>query len=152
MIRLNHFRALGFLTVLLAASHFPMDAATPAHLDIAIPESNAYKQFTKRQPTDLSKLLYLIERFQNSDAEIHYDGYSYKAPFAASIARYFLAVHYQKETVPAWIMRWCNTSLGGKLIYVRFRDGKVRLSRDVLMEEWKALEQVIVNSKMVASS
>ncbi len=140
------FHAGFFGAVLLMAVPFLTCASPPAGSFPSILESRAYKQLKRRPPSDLSKLLYLIERFQSSDIEIYYDGYYYKAPVAALVAKYFLMAQYKKETVPAWIMRWCDTSIGGRLIYVKYPDGKFRFSREVLMDEWKDLEAALASS------
>ena len=117
----------------------------PSTPPASIEESSAYQAFKKRPVNDCSRLIYLIDHFKESDLEINYDGYYYKAPFAAAIARAFLAANYRRETVPQWIMKWCNTTIGGHLIYVKFPDGKHRLSRDVLLDESKSLERAITS-------
>lgn len=118
----------------------PAPAAAVSFLPPAA-ESQAYKDFTNRPPSDFSKLLYLIDRFGSSHIEIYYDGYYYKAKAASLIAKAFLVVHYKKETVPEWLLRWCNTSVGGEIIYVKLPDGSFRRAHEVLTEEWEMLEK-----------
>lgn len=107
-------------------------------------ESKAYQQFKTRPVSDLSKLIYLIDRFGTTKVEIVYNGHYYKAVFAASLAKFFLSQNYRKETVDQWIMKWCNVSIpSGNLIWVRFPDNKFKLSRDVLKGELIELENAM---------
>lgn len=107
-------------------------------------ESKAYQQFKTRPVSDLSKLIYLIDRFGGTKIEIVYNGHYYKAVFVASLAKFFLTQNYKKETVNEWIMKWCNVSIpSGNLIWVRFPDNKFKLSRDVLKGEMAELEKVL---------
>ncbi len=107
-------------------------------------ESAAYQQYKNRPDSDNSKLIYLIERLGDAPIEVLYDGHYFKAPFVAKVARWFLGRHYRKETVKQWIMKWCNASVpGGNLIWVKMSDGKFKLSREVLSDELKLLEETI---------
>lgn len=106
-----------------------------------IVESKAYQQFKTRPVSDLSKLIYLIDRFGATKIEIVYNGHYYKSIFAASLAKFFLSQNYRKETVDQWIMKWCNVSIpSGNLIWVKFPNNKFKLSRDVLRAELVELE------------
>ena len=134
------FRLMSLIPVFLALFQFSVHAAPSENSLPPILESKAYEQFKRRPVSDLSKLIYLIDRFGPSGAEIYYDGHYFKAPFAAWVAKAFLARNYKKESVQDWIMKWCHTSIGGELIYARFPDGKFRRSSEVLLEESKALE------------
>lgn len=124
----------------------PVSSAPPVNSLLEIQESKAYRKFENRPPTDLSKILYLIERFEATDMEVNYSGHYYKAHAAALIARFFLATHYKKETVSAWVILWCHRSIDGQLIYVRYPNGKFSLSRDILIREWKNLELVLAQT------
>lgn len=105
-------------------------------------ESQAYKQYRNRPVSELSKIIYLIDRFMNSDIEVLYDGHYFKAQFAGRVARWFLAAHYRKEKAEQWIMRWCNTTVpAGNLIWVKLPDGSFVLSREILLEELKKLNE-----------
>lgn len=137
-----------FLLLSLLFSHGRPLAAEPYALLYsgfpAIEHSKAFGRFLKRPPTDRSKLLYLIDRFAESKVQILYDGHYFDTAFASQFARWFLARHYRDESPRRWIMRWCNTSiLSGELIRVRLPDGEFRLSREVLLDELKALESVL---------
>lgn len=136
----NVFRKVSFAALLLLAFQFPVYSLPTAEYFPPLSESKAYQNFKRRPSTNFSKIIFLIERFEPTGAEIYYDGLYFKAPFAAWVAKSFLARQYRKESVEEWIMKWCNTSIGGKLIYAKFPDGKYLPAREVLLEEWKALE------------
>ena len=105
-------------------------------------KSNAYRQFASRPYSELSKLLYLIDRFGDTNYEILYDGHYYSTRFAKQLARWFLINHYNKQKTEKWIMEWCNKSIGGNLIWVKYPEGSLRLAREVLFEELKELEKM----------
>lgn len=133
--------ALLFLPVFFTGS---VQAAEKVKTELPpIEESKAWQQFKTRPVSELSKLIYLIDRFGGSKIEIVYDGRYYKAAFGAQLAKFFLAQNYKKETVDAWIKKWCSVSMGGNLIWVKFPDNRFKLSRDVLKQEIEALEVLI---------
>lgn len=106
-------------------------------------ESMAYQQYQRRPKTDLSKLLFLIDRFGQSKVEIIYDGFHFPAAKAAGMARWFLSRNYKKQTPEAWIFQWCNTTVPrGKIILVKLPDGSTELGREVLLGELAALERL----------
>lgn len=137
------FRIVSLMVILMALAPFSVQATPASNSLPPILESKAYQQFKRRPVSTLSKLIYLIDRFGPSGAEIYYDGHYFKAPFAAWLAKAFLVRNYRKESVEEWVMKWCHTSIGGDLIYARFPDGKFLRARDVLMEEMKALETTL---------
>ncbi|MBN1688642.1 MAG: hypothetical protein JW893_06040 [Candidatus Omnitrophica bacterium] len=109
-----------------------------------IEESKAYLKFLESPKSDYAKILFLIDRFGEADAEIIYEGYVFSTTFAAHFARQFLSRQYRGETPEKWIMRWCNTSvIKGELIWVRLPNQKYKLSREVLLEEVKVLEECL---------
>lgn len=107
-------------------------------------ESKAFQQFRTRPVTDLSKLFYLIDRFSGTPIEIVFNGHYYKTAFVAQLAKFFLAQNYKKETPKQWIMKWCNVSPQGTLIWVKFPDNSFKLSRDVLLSELEELEKALM--------
>lgn len=116
-------------------------------------ESKAYQQFKSRPVSELSKLIYLIDRFGGTKIEIVYNGNYYKPAFVASLAKFFLTQNYHKEKINEWIMKWCNVSIpSGNLIWVRFPDGKFKLARDVLKAETAELEGVIKSQETAKTS
>lgn len=109
----------------------------------SIEDSPAFEQFLMRPKSELSKVLFLIERFGDQPVEIRYDHHYYTAEFSARVARWFLTRNYKKETAHQWIMKWCNRSVpGGNLIWVKLPSGKNRMAREVLLQELNDLEKV----------
>ncbi len=109
---------------------------------LPLKDSPAFQQYLRRPKNDLSRLIYLLERFGQSDVEIIYEGFHLPAAKAAPIARWFLGRNYRHEPPSQWIYQWCNKTIpNGKLILVKFSDGTVRLGREVLFEELAALEK-----------
>ena len=145
-------RVVAILIASLATFQTLGYTANPNESFPPVNESKAFELFKQRPHTDFSKLLYLIDRFENSGIEIVYEGHYYKALFAARLARWFMVRNYRKESPTEWIMRWCNTSMGGKLIYVKFPNGKFRLSREVLMEELRVLDAALANEQMMVAA
>lgn len=140
--------ALLFLPVIFPAPLQAAEKTKSAQTNLGnfppVLESKAYQQFKTRPVSDLSRIIYLIDRFSGTKIEIVYNGRYYKAAFVASLAKFFLTQNYKKETVDEWIMKWCNVSIpSGNLIWVRFPDNKFKLSRDVLKGETAALEAVL---------
>jgi len=116
-------------------------------------ESVAFKQYQTRPKSELSKLLFLIERFGNTDFQILYDGHYYSTRFAKQVARFFLVSRYEKEKAEKWILKWCNkTVFGGNLIWVKFPDGSTKLARELLMEELKVLDDVETVKEVIEPS
>ena len=106
-------------------------------------ESMAYRQYQRRPKNELSKLLFLIDRFAQSKVEIIYDGFHFPAAKAAGMARWFLSRNYKKQTAEEWIFQWCNTTVPrGKIILVKLPDGSTELGREVLLGELAALERL----------
>ncbi len=118
-----------------------------------IRESKAYQKFARRPLTDFSKILYLIDRYGDSQIQIVYDNQTYTAPFATTVARWFLARNYKKQTPSQWINQWCHTSvMSGHPIYVKLPNGEFRLAKEVLLEEQAALEEVIKENQEIANA
>lgn len=131
--------------LLLAVSPALIAALADSNVCGPLRESKAYQQYRLRPPSDFSKLIFLIDRFATCEIEIVYDGHYFKAPFAARVARWFLATNYKKEnTAKAWIMRWCNVTIPkGTPIYVKLPNGKFRLAREILIEETEELDRTL---------
>jgi hypothetical protein len=106
-----------------------------------IEESLAFQQYLERAVSEESKLIFLIDRFGESDFQIVYEGHYFNAPFAARVARWFMARRYREQSAREWIMTWCNSSVpAGNLIWVKLSNGKFKLSREILLVELKVLE------------
>ena len=135
--------ALLFLPVLFPESVQAAEKIKLGQNFPSIEDSKAYQQFKTRPVSELSKLIFLIDRFGSSPIEVVFNGHYYKAMFGAQVAKFFLAQNYRKETVKEWIMKWCNVSPEGNLIWVKFPDNRFKLARDVLQQEVVGLEAVI---------
>lgn len=133
------FTCLSFSAVLCAAPHKPIgDYLSP------LEDSEAYKQYKLRPQSDFSKMLYLIDRFKESNFEVLYEGHYFGSVFAANFSRWFLSKNYKNEPLDEFIMSWCNrTFLKKELIWIKLPDGAFRLGREVLQEELKNLEAVL---------
>ena len=136
---------MGLLFVGIYFSASPQ-AFAKKYVMASVPECAAFKQFQMRPVSHLSKLLYLIDRFGTLDIQVRYDGHDYSAAFVARLAKWFLARNYNKQEPREWVMRWCNTSIGGQLIWVRMPNGSYRLAREILLEELDALEKAMIES------
>ena len=107
-------------------------------------ESEAFEQYLKRPQNELSKLLYLIDRFGDTDIEILYENIYYKAVFVSRTVRVFLAIHYQGETAERWIKQWCTTSIpSGKPVWAKLPDGSFKLARELFLEELDFLADTV---------
>lgn len=119
----------------------------------SIRESKAYKKFAVRPLSNLSKLLYLVDRFGESEIEIVYDNQTYKASFANTVVRWFLARNYKKQTPEEWIQKWGSYTIGSnKLIYAKLPNGEFRIAKEILMEEMALLEQTLRENQMNVQS
>jgi hypothetical protein len=109
-----------------------------------IRDSKAYKKFAVRPLSDLSKILYLIDRFGEADIQVVYDNQSYAAPFATTVARWFLARNYKKQTPQDWVQQWCSHSImTNKLIHIKLPNGDFKVARDVLLAEIEAIDEIV---------
>lgn len=114
----------------------------------AIKDSKAYQQFLMRSPSELSKLIFLVDRFKESQVKIVYDDTPYEAAEAARHVMKFLSSNYKGEKAELWINKYATRSdPGRKLILARFKDGKVRKAKEVLLEELKDLEAAYQEDK-----
>jgi len=108
-----------------------------------IQESTAFKKYQNRTPTELSKLIYLLDRFNTVDTEIQIDGNIYTAEKAFPYGKSFLAKNYKKENAADWLREHCyRTKDENKVIYIRAYGEKFRPFRDVLIEELERLNQI----------
>ena len=110
-------------------------------------DSAAYRQFLKRRETEMSKLLYLLDRFKEVDFKVLYDGAEYDSAGALREAKKYIGRHYNKKDKAAeWIKRHAYRSEpGGRIIYLKF-SGETQqfVLRDLLLEELEALERARV--------
>ena len=95
----------------------------------------AYKQYQKRPKSELSKILYLMDRFKAAPLIVIYDRSEYESDVALKYAKSYVAKHYHREDAQKWIQENAYRSLSGGVIYIKFPDGERKLLRDVLIEE-----------------
>ena len=153
MISKFKMTALVLLMILLnAGTGFSDESDKPLYPGFTpIIQSNAFQKFLSRPVNDESKILYLIDRFADSNIEIVYDGHYFSAALATSVAKWFFSRRYHKETPKQWVMKWCNSTVpSGNLIWVKLPNGKFKLSREILLAEVKSLDEAY--AKRAASS
>ncbi len=100
----------------------------------------AYAQYSRRPSTELSKLIYLIDRFKETALQVLYDGYEYTAPEAARYAKNFLAKNYKEGSADSWVKNHCYRTEGGSIIYLKDPAGELRPLQDVLLTELETLQ------------
>lgn len=119
--------------------------------DFGIPDirgSVAYKNYLMRPTTELSKLLFLLERLSEAKFQVLYAKAYYDVDFVAPLARWFLKYRYTNQTAEKWIALYCSTTvLSRERIWVRLENKKFVLSRDVLMDELRRLEKTYSEDK-----
>lgn len=110
-------------------------------------ESDAFARYRKRMKTELSKLIYLLDRFNTPDMEIKIDGNTYRSELAFPFAKAFLAVYYKKEKAEVWIQKYCYRSpFTNQVMLGCMKDEKCVPGRDLLLgelEELRKAEQII---------
>lgn len=105
-------------------------------------DSRAFKAYEKRPKTELSKLIYLIERFNIEGIEIKIDGNIYPARLAYAFARMYLGLNYSQEKAEAWIEKHCYRSpFTNEVMLVRVDGGEYGVGRDFLLRELEMLRQ-----------
>ena len=115
-----------------------------------ISESEAFQRYKKRIKTELSRLIYLLERFNSPEMEIKIDGNTYRSEQAFPFAKAFLAVYYRKEKAEVWIQKNCYRSpFTNKVMLGCLKGEKCVPGRDLLLNELKELRlaEQIANSK-----
>ena len=121
-----------FVLFVFSYSAFALKAST---ITTPAPQSPAYQQYLKRPKNEMSKLLYLMDRFKQAPLTVIYDRVEYESDIALKHAKSYVAKHYQRQNAAEWIQENAYRSLHGSVIYVKFPDGEKRVLRDVLIEE-----------------
>lgn len=136
MYGVNKMKKLGLLAVfgmMLAQIAFGQGLAD-------LRDSSAFRQYQTRPKTELSKLIYLLDRFNAPGIEIKIDGNIYTTDKAFPYSKGYLAKNYKKEKAEDWIRAHCYRSMeGNKIIYMRVDGSDFRPVRDMLIEELKRL-------------
>lgn len=108
-----------------------------------VQSSNAYKQYQNRSSSELSKLIFLLDRFNAPGVEMRIEGNVYTSDKAFPYSKGYLAKNYKKEKAEDWIRQHCYRSTGNnEIIYMRVDGGDFKPARDVLIEELKGLESL----------
>ncbi len=131
MKRLFFFAALFFLT---AAAAFSTSVVLPPYQ-----ETNAYKQYQRRPKSELSKLVYLMDRFKGSAYTVIFNQVEYDSEVALKHAKSYIAKNYDKENASEWIKEHSYRSPSGQIIYLKDPDGKTQPLRDALISELKRI-------------
>ncbi len=110
-------------------------------------ESTAFAHYKTRIKTELSKLIYLLDRFNDPDMEIKIDGNTYTSAMAFPFAKAFLAIYYRKEKAEVWIQKYCYRSpFTNQVMLGCLKGQKCVAGRDLLLgelEELRKAEQII---------
>lgn len=106
--------------------------------------SAAYSQYQKRPKTELSKLIFLMDRFRGCPAEVIYDGSHYDSEFALKNAKAYIAKHYKnKQPAEIWVRENAYRSDPGRqVILYKEPNANPKPLRDVLLAELEALKKV----------
>ena len=109
----------------------------------ALKQSSAYKRYAQRPKSELSKLLFLMERFRSMEASIVFDGFEYDANKSSRMGKKYLMKNYKKkETAEKWIqLHTYRSPKKGEVIYIKLRNGTYDTLRNALLQEMKALEK-----------
>ena len=123
---------MGAMTILLysGTAIAGMEAVLPP-----FQETPAYQQYQKRPKSELSKILYLMDRFKSAPLIVIYDRVEYESNVALKHAKSYVSKHYHREDAASWIRENAYRSSSGGVIYVKYPDGEKRALRDVLIEE-----------------
>ncbi len=102
-------------------------------------ESQAYKTYQRRPKTELSKLVYVMDRYKSSDYKVIFDKVEYDSLTALKYAKNYVAKHYKKQNAEDWIKDHAYRSPSGQVIYLKEPSGKTKNLRDALIEELQPL-------------
>ena len=132
---------MAFLIIFLFSGQgaLPLQAAPLCPME----QSDAYQKYCRRPKTELSKLLFLIDRFKDSDIKVVYNGNHYDSEVATKYARQYIRDHYRStQDAESFVKDHAHRSEPqGNVIYAEYPDGKIRPASEVLLEELKALAQ-----------
>lgn len=109
----------------------------------AIEDSQAFQRYSTRKKSELSKLIYLMDRFKGTGYKVIYDGREYDSDQAALEAKKYIAKNYKQEPAEDWIRQQAyRSSPGGNVIQVKTPEGQLQLLRDLLMSELDSLKHI----------
>ena len=102
-------------------------------------QSTAYQRYQNRPKNELSKLIYLMDRFKGTEYKVLYNQTEYDSETALQQAKNYIAKHYHQEDAIQWIQAHAYRSASGEIIYLKSTDGKTEILRDALTHELKTL-------------
>ena len=102
-------------------------------------ESYAYKQYSMRPKSELSKLSYLLDRYKGSAYKVIFDGSEYDSAKALRYAKGYLARHYRRENAVEWLRVHAYRSPAGQVIYLKSPEGETTILRDALIKELEVI-------------
>jgi len=143
---MKFIRTCLFLMIVMALSTISSPAQEPAVSPVLEPlkMSAAFRQYQKRPKTELSKLIFLMDRFKGCPAEVIYNGSHYDSEFALKQAKSYMAKHYKnKQPAETWIRENAYRSNPGRqVILYQEPKGQPKPLRDVLLEELEELKKI----------
>ncbi len=118
-------------------------AASTAWAMEPLQESAAYQKYQNRPANELSKLIFLLDRFNTENTEIRIDGNVYKAEKAFPYGKSYLAQNYKQEKAEDWLRKHCYRTKGdNQIIYIRTQGDDFKPFRDVLIDELSVLRTI----------
>ncbi len=104
-------------------------------------QSPAYQQYQKRPKSELSKILYLMDRFrERRDFKVVLSQVEYDSEQSLKYAKDYIARHYHQEKAKEWVMENAYRGSDGNIFYLKYPDGQQKILRDALVEELKRIE------------
>jgi len=144
MLNVKKIFIFGLLVCIIAALPFIVVQDSFAFVS----DSPALQQYLLRPHTELSKIIYLIDRFKELDPQLSYEGATYTAQQAHGYVMDYVATHYRGEDAKAWISEHAYRSLSKReIIYIRLENGKWKQLNKVLLDELKALDEFLAKDK-----
>jgi hypothetical protein len=108
-------------------------------------ESEAFQRYLRGPRSELAKLLFLINRFRDTEYKVIFNGNTYDANTAVKYARDFIYKRYRNEPAGRWVkIHAYRSDPGGKIIYLKDPEGAMRPVRDALLEELDALNHSVL--------
>lgn len=109
-----------------------------------IEESEAFRRYLRRPKTELARLLYLADRFLNTEFQVIYNGHPYDSNTAVKYARSYIFKNHKKEKAESWIKVHAHRAgNSGEIIYVKYPSGAKRPAREFLLEELQRLDEAM---------
>ncbi len=106
-------------------------------------ESDALHRYALRPKSELSKIIYLMDRVRNTNLMVIYNGNTYDSQTAVEYARQYIAKHYKKEKAASWVkIHAYRSNLDGPVITIKNPGGKQKVAREILLEELETLNRL----------